>query len=402
MSNSPEKIQLLASTGLRSYSDEELPVITPCSAPYSSTSLNRDFISNSIAKSFPSIKVYSEQDGTYITFHIKSVETTVANLKNFIGSLKDNKRTHNSSLDSQASTMDSDLNLSRQIKEGELSLFEQNIQIYGEIPGLPKRILSDSDRILQVIRETDNLKLYYLYESFENKKGTQNELIVIVYPKANLHELGIKCFITISGSGLKFIPVDETKSSKRIIFISFDDVCSVTVYKQVENSLLIKRRTIGKSPFLIRASSSVDFTVIKRRLKQASELQKDSSLISDADSRLSKCKLQFNNVELMTKMNALTTFFEFVGSEFGRIFFSNWIKSTEEDSKKSSELKVLKEKSENNSLSHLITFTKIKEGLINQDYFSLSEEKELNDFIVEFQRYLSEASPSLEDILQVN
>ncbi|KAK9171820.1 hypothetical protein CmeUKMEL1_03005 [Cryptosporidium meleagridis] len=401
MSHSTEKIQPLASTGFRSYSDDELPVITPCSVPYSSSSLSRDSISNSIAKNFPSIKVYSEQDGTYITFHIKSVETTVADLKNFIASLKDNKRAHNISLDSQASTVDSGLNLPRQIQEGELSLFERNIQIYGEIPGLPKRIFSDSDRILQVIKETDNLKLYYLYESFENKKGTRNELMVLVYPKANLHELGIKCFITISGSGLKFIPVDETKSSKRIIFISFDDICSVTVYKQVENILLIKRRTIGKNPFLIRASSSIDFTFIKTRLKLASELQKDSRLISDADSRLSKCKMQLNNVELMSNMNALTTFFEFIGFEFGRTSFSNWIKSIEEDSNKS-ELKILKENPENISFSHLITFTKIKEGLLNQDYFSLSEEKELNDFIVEFQKYLTEVSPSLEDILQVN
>ncbi|KAH8581986.1 uncharacterized protein ELE39_002965 [Cryptosporidium sp. chipmunk genotype I] len=401
MNYSREKIQLMASTGLKSYSDDELPVITPCSSPYSSSSLSIDSISNSFAKNFPSIKVYSEQDGTYITFHIKSAETTMADLKNFISSLKDNKRAHNSSMDSQASTMDSDLNSYQRMKESEISLFGHNIQIYGEIPGLTKRIFSDSDRILQAFRETDNLKLYYSNENFEIKKNIHSGLIVIVYPKANLYELGVKCFITVSESGLKFVSEEDGKLYKRIIFISFDDIYSITVYKQIENCFLIKRKTIGKSPFIIRASSSLDFNIIKKSLKQVSEIQKDSKLISDADSRLALSNMYINNVESMASMNALTTFFEFIDSNFGKAFFSNWIKSFEQDSEKFPELKILKEKLEND-FNNLIKFKEIKESLLSQEYFLVSEERGLNDLFVEFKRYLSEVSPSVEDILQVN
>ncbi|OII75202.1 uncharacterized protein cubi_03218 [Cryptosporidium ubiquitum] len=402
MKHSRETIRLMATTELRSYSDDELPVITPCSAPYSSFDSNRDSILNPFGNFLPSVKVYSEQDGTYVTFHIKTAETNVADLKNFINSLRDTKRTHQSSMNSQASTMDSDLNSSQQKKDGEMSLFGRNILIYGDIPGLPKRMFSDSDTILQVIRETHDLKLYYSSESFENKKYSENELMVTVYPKANLYEFGIKCLITISESGLKFVTEREEKSSNKIIFISFDDVCSIVVYKQVENCFLIKRKSIGKNPFLIRACSSFDFNIIKKRLKQVSEINRDSKLISDADSRLALSNANINNVGSLTNMNALTTFYEFLSSELGRIFFFKWIESIGQDSQKFFEMKIMKFKPENNDLNNLVTFKQIKEALLNQEYSLLAEEKGFYDLLVQFERYVKETSPPIEDILQVN
>lgn len=402
MKHSWETVHLMTSTELRSYSDDELPVITPCSVSHSSFNLNIDAASNSFEKNLPSLKVYSEQDGTYITFHIKTAHTTVADLKNFISSLRDTRKMHHNSMNSQASTMDSDLNSSQQKRDGDISLFEQNILIYGDIPGLPKRIFSDSDTILKVIKETNDLKLYYSNESFDNKKDSQNELIVTVYPKANLYELGIKCFITISESGLKFISDEEEKSPKKIIFISFDDVFSIIVYKKVENCLLIKRKTIGKNPFLIRTGSSLDFNILKKKLKQASEIQRDSKLISDADSRLSLCNIHLNDSKSLIYMNALTTFYEFTSSEFGKKIFYEWIKSIHQDSEKLSGIEIVRSKLENNGLNALLTYKQIKENLLNREHSSLNEDKELNDLIIKFEGYIKENSSSIEDILQVN
>lgn len=399
MRRSREKGQLSVLIGLGSCSDDELSIITPCSVPYLSSVPSRDSNSDLLAKSFPSVRIYSEQDGTYATFRVKTTETTVADLKDFICSLRETRRAHHSSLDSQASTMDSDLNSHRERQESEVSTFGQDIQVYGYIPGQPRRSFSDSDTILKAVLEVDNLKLYYSTESFEDSKDPKN-LKVTVYPKANLYELGINCFITISGSGLRFISEEVERLHNKIIFIGFEDISSITVYKQVENCLLLKRRTIGKSPFLVRAGSSVDFAALKKRLRQVSEVHRDSRLVSNADSRLMTCSLRLNNVESVSSLNALATFHECVGSHLGKKIFSEWIQSTGRGYG-GLETVVLDGNPEVN-LNNLVTFEYIKERLLSPECSSPGGEREFSDLLINFESYLKEARPCVEELLQVN
>ncbi|KAJ1608264.1 hypothetical protein OIY81_2703 [Cryptosporidium canis] len=387
-----ERIQLLASAGMRSLSDDELPIVTPCSAPYLSSAPKGSVIPDSLMKSCPSIKVYSEQDETYVIFHVRSAETTVADLKDFISSLRDGKRAHNSSLDSQASTMDSSLNSYREQPSGDMSISGQNIRVYGYIPGLPKRTLSDSDTILREINGGDGLKLYYSVDSTKHRDSSL--LKVTVYPKANLYELGINCSIVISESGLKFTPEQGEGQSKKIIFISFDDISSISVYRQIENCLLLKRRTIGKNSFLIRASSCSDFDLIKKRLKQVSEIQRDTKLISDADSRLLLCNMRPTSTESLTSSNALITYFELTKSSLGRKIFSEWTELMSKNSNSPGDHEA--------HFNKLVTFDYIKQKLLNQDYSLSDEDQEFSNMLVKFESYLMETISSVEDLLLVN
>lgn len=395
-----EGSQLLASIGLRSFSDDEFSIVTPCSVPYLSSESSRDSSSDVFAKRFLPVRVYSEQDGTYTTFNVKSAETTVADLKSFICSLRDTKRAaHHSSLDSKASTMDSELSSHGEGQKSGISTFGQEIQVYGYIPGQPRRSFTDSDTILRAIGELDGLKLYYSTESGEGDKSSKN-LEVVVYPRADLYELGIRCLITILGSGLRFVSEKDHKFPKKIIFISFDDIGSIAVYKQVENCLLLKRRTIGKSPLLIRAGSSPDFAALKKRLKQASEVHRDAKLISDADARLATCSLRLNSVETVSSLNALSTFRECVRSHVGKKLFSEWVESMGHDSNGLGA--GILDGDPETELSNLVTFDHVKEALLSQECSSLGEEKEFSDLLVSFECYLMKARPCFEDLLQVN
>ncbi|KAF7459416.1 hypothetical protein HWI79_59 [Cryptosporidium felis] len=396
-----ERIRLMAKIDSRTYSDDEVPIITPCSVPYFHTSLNESSFSDNFVRSFPPVKVYSEWDGTYVTFYPKTAETTIGDLKNYIGSLRDPKRIHSSSLDSQASTMDS-LNSPQERQSNSLSLFSDEIQIYGEAPGVPKQLLLDSDLISQVLEAVDSLKLYYSRIGFEYRASSCQNLQVVVYPKANFHELGVKCSINFTDSGITFTPEKGTKLSNRVIYIDFGDINSIAIFNKVENCLLIKRKTVGKNPFLVRTYSKLDFIEVKRRLKQISEIQRDSRLISDADSRISKSNLCSQYRESTVFANTLVSLVELLDSEYGKNFLSSWFESFEKPQEVSSKICFVDGKLRLVDSNCILTRQQVKTRLLNRERCSTEEEVQLNHLKFCFEEYLSKISLTFEDIWQVN
>ena len=113
----------------KSYSEEDLPVITPCSDLKFSQSLPVNTFTHLLSLEIPTIRVYSGNDGTFITFPVK-FKSTIEDLKNYIFSLKE-FRSNYSSIDSQSSTIDSSFNSSF-TSSTEYALNEYDIEIYGE------------------------------------------------------------------------------------------------------------------------------------------------------------------------------------------------------------------------------------------------------------------------------
>ncbi|KAH8739990.1 hypothetical protein FG386_001103 [Cryptosporidium ryanae] len=302
--NLPRNIADINSCRLKSYSNDDLPVITPCSNIKFNTNLQENLFLSLFSSELPTIKVYSENDGTFITFPTEAKTTVVEDLRNYIYSLKEFNKNNHYNFDSKASTMDSSFNSSIFSNlTNTLSIDCYDVDIYGVIPGNKRKVFKNDSNIFEILEKNPELRFYYSIRNCNLKNIDEDELIVTVFPKANITEIGIDFTLNITADKLKFTLKDQKYTGKKIIIINFSDVISITKYKNAENCLFIKRKNITKDPILIRTRNKYCFERLLSKIKNISEIRIDSHIISEADRIISTINEKLYSIKEIIKFD---------------------------------------------------------------------------------------------------
>ncbi|KAK6589410.1 hypothetical protein RS030_203238 [Cryptosporidium xiaoi] len=288
---------------MKDYLENDLPVITPCSNIKFNINLQESPFLRLFSSELPTVKVYSESDGTFTAFPTEA-NSTLEDLKSHIYSLKEFNKISYSSIDSQASTIDSSFNSSTFSNfVNKLSLNDYEVEIYGVVPGNSKKKFEDDSNIFEILKNYPEIKFYYSIKNFSFDHTNKDEFIVTVFPKANITEIGIDFTLKVTVDRLEFVLKDQNYTNRKMIIVNFDDIISISKYKDVENSLFIKRKNITKDPILLRTKNNCSFERLLSMIKNVSEIRLDSRIISDADRIISTKNQKCHSINEILKFD---------------------------------------------------------------------------------------------------